>query len=96
MPLYLQISAALLTLEMLLYSLGQSSGDLRLVARNGQTTSSLTAGRLEVYYNRQWGTVCDDLFGIAEAHVACSQLGFVAGSLYDTNVGFTSSSFATR
>ena len=80
-----------------LYSSGQqSSGDLRLVARNGQTTSSLTAGRLEVYYNGQWGTVCDNQFGIAEVNVACRQLGFVTGGLYHTNVGSTSSSFATR
>ena len=79
-----------------LYSSGQSSGDLRLVARNGQTSPSLTAGRLEVYYNGQWGTVCDDRFGTTEANVACRQLGYTEGSLYDTNVGSTSSSFATR
>ena len=78
-----------------LYSSGQSSGQLRLVARNGQTSPSLTAGRLEVYYNGQWGTVCDDQFGSTAADVACRQLGFDR-DLYDTNVGFTSSSFATR
>ena len=82
-------------IEMPLYSSGQSSGDLRLVARNGQTSSSLTAGRLEVYYNGQWGTVCDNQFGTAERDVACRDLGFSAGGLYDTNVGF-SSTFATR
>ena len=78
-----------------LYSSGQSSGQLRLVARDGRTSSSLTAGRLEVYYNGQWGTVCDDDFGIIEADVACRQLGF-SRDLFDTNVGSTSSSFATR
>ena len=88
--------APLLTLEMLLYTSGQNTGDLRLVARNGQTSPSLTAGRLEVYYNGQWGTVCDNHFGGIEASTACGQLGFQDDYLYFTNVGSTSSGLSTR
>ena len=67
--------------------LGQISGTLRLVARDGHTSSTLTAGRLEVYYSGQWGTVCDDNFGVSEANVTCTQLGFSSGYLDYTTVG---------
>ena len=40
------------------------------------------SGRLEVCNDNQWGTVCDDIFGVPDATVACRQLGFTpAGSL---------------
>ena len=33
-------------------------------------------GRIEVYINAKWGTVCDDQFDIKDGHVACKQMGF--------------------
>ena len=47
------------------------AGDLRL--RDGDSAAS---GRLEVYLQGAWGTVCDHGFGEEEGAVACRQLGY--------------------
>lgn len=45
-------------------------------------------GRLEVFYNNEWGTICDDDFSIEAAHVACRELGFLGAVAWSPSAKF--------
>ena len=58
-----------------------ADGDLRL--RGGATHNE---GRLEIFHDNEWGTICDDFFGRRDAKVACKQMDYTGAEAYLTDV----------
>ena len=49
-------------------SAAYQNGDLRLVGSDFKAE-----GRVEIYHQNKWGTICDDRWGMEEANVTCKQ-----------------------
>ena len=67
-----------------------SNGDLRLAG--GAVIGNSVRGRVEIFVNGAWGTVCDDNFDtlLANSALICQQLGFTgAGELRQSVKCFT-------
>merc|ERR1712226_1441033 len=61
-----------------------NEGELRLNANDGGNNRFRQAryGRLEVFHNGSWGTICDVGFDAMDANVACATLGFRSPGWY--------------
>ena len=63
---------------------GIGRGTLRFV-QNDQTSSSFSAGIVQVYVDGTWGGICSNNdFGQTEANVICHQFGYSAAASYST------------
>ena len=70
--------------EDLTVTVDDNTGDIRLVDGARTTTDGDPCeGRLEIYYDGEWGTICDDFWSVEDANVACRQLGFAGGTVLD-------------
>ena len=48
---------------------------IRLIGPSG--SNGMRTGRVEIFYNGRWGTICDDSWDINDARVVCRQLGYL-------------------
>lgn len=68
------IALLLAALRCVCIATAQEDGNVRIV--NGPSGISI-CGRVEIFHNGEWGTVCDDRWNLANGNVVCKQLGYV-------------------
>ena len=66
--------------------IGPSSSGAICLVRDGHTSPDYTSGVVQVWWNGQWGNICNDAsFGYDEADVVCHQLGWSGASYYTSS-----------
>ena len=67
----------------IIFIIGQSNGELCL-SHDGVVSRTYTSGRVQIYFNGQWGNICDNEFDMVAADVSCYQLGYDRALGYST------------
>ena len=70
-------------MQLTLFCIGPAGNGVVRLYRNGVTLSSYHYGIVQIWYNGQWGNICDDsYYNQYEADVICHQLGYTRASSY--------------
>ena len=65
------------------FCIGPAGNGVVRLYHNGITSSSYYYGIVQIWYNGQWGNICDDSrYDQYEADVICHQLGYTGASSY--------------
>ncbi|XP_063969890.1 scavenger receptor cysteine-rich type 1 protein M130-like isoform X4 [Lytechinus pictus] len=64
--------------SLLLFAISLSSSQEIRLAGHG---SNIRQGRVEIFFEGRWGTICDDDWDLADADVVCRQFGYAEGAV---------------